>query len=119
MGRRLFLPSSYANIQRELVQDPMTGEISVVLHEDLDVTFKANNRRRLDNPKGYVQGDRDMRTIATITPTLANIILRETGIDVLGCGAGRDLHEDEWKIINGRYLKNPDYSKFRTSDMVM
>lgn len=118
MSRRLFLPSPFKNITREVVSDPMTGELSVLVHEDLDATFKANQRRRLDNPKGYVAGDKDMRTIAQIPLTLCIIIERETGIKLTG-GLGRDLNEDEWKIINGRYLKNPDYSKVRTSDMVM
>lgn len=117
MARRLFIPSPFANITREIVTDPVTGESRVLVHEDLSATFKANERRRLDNPKGYVGGDKDLRTIANIPLTLCIIIERETGIKMTG--GSRDLNEDEWKIINGRYLKNPDYSKVRTSDMVM
>lgn len=95
----------------------MTGECRVLVHEDLDVTFKANAQRRKDNPLGYVHGDKDVRSIANIPLTLCIIIERETGIKLLG--GVRDLNEDEWRIINGRYLKNSDYSKIRTSDMVM
>lgn len=119
MSRRLFIHSPFANITREIVTDAVTGDVRVLVHEDLDAVFKSNQRQRLDNPQGYVCGDKDLRKIATIPLTLCLIIERETGINLTGSGLGRDLTDDEWRIINARYLRNPDYSKVRTSDMVM
>lgn len=116
MGKRLFIPSPWANIKRELVTDKVTGDITEVLHEDLDATFKRNQRERLDNPSGIVDGDKDVRTLARIPMTLCHKILAETGIDLIG-NMGKDIEPEQWAVLCRKYLDNSEYSKIRTSDL--
>jgi hypothetical protein len=117
VSKRLFIPSPWANIKRELVTDNVTGAISVIMHEDLDMTLKANERQRFENPQGIVDGDRDVRTLARIPASLCHKIFLETGIDLLG-NMGSDLAPEQWNTLCRKYLNNSEYSKIRTSDLV-